>query len=415
MSVSSDLAVVPSAPTEVTRSEKAAATAHIVSRLATTSGHVVWEKLRRSDAVVAGDVPVSADNITPQWLTAVLCGGHPGAEVLSFDVPGGSSGTSTRSALHLTYNAAGQAAGLPVDLYTKTTTSLTQRLILGMAGIIEGEIDFFNRVRPRVDIETPHGYHSAVDLRSWRSISLLENITVTRGATFLHSDKTFSRQAVEDLLGDLATLHGTMWQDRDVERADSFMRTPLDLLHSIKSSINMRKRSAIGAERAKAVIPASLMPRLDELWFAFERSMAAATQGPKTFLHGDAHVGNTYVTRAGRTGYTDWQLCMRGSWAFDVALCISSTLQVEDRRAWERELLAFYLERLERAGGQAPELDAAWTAYRVQILYPYHSWTYTIGRGPLQPKMQPDRLCLPIIERTATAIADHGSIELATR
>ena len=358
-------------------------------------------------------MPVSAEYITTEWLTAVLCAEHPGAAVVSFDVPGGSTGTSTRHALELTYNEAGRAAGLPASIYTKTTSSLTQRLILGLAGVIEGEINFFNRVRPRLEIETPHGYHSAVDLRSWRSISLLENIAQTRGATFLHSDGAFDRKAIEELLGDLATMHGTMWQDADVTRSDSFLRTPADLLQSIKSSINMRKRSAIGAERAKAVIPSELMARLDELWFAFERSMATATEGPPTFLHGDAHVGNTYVTGDGRHGYTDWQMVMRGSWAFDVALSMSSILEVEDRRAWEKDLLALYLERLETAGGHAPEFEEAWTAYRVQILYPYHSWTYTIGRGPLQPRMQPDHLCLPIIERSAAAIADHGSIELA--
>ena len=405
----------PTVPAEVSSREKASAAAHILGRLTSTSGYVAWERVSRAEALTASDVPVSAKNISTAWLTAVLCGGHPGAAVVGFDVPGGSSGTSTRSALRLRYNEAGQAAGLPVALYAKTTTSLTQRLILGLAGIIEGESIFFNRVRPRVDIETPLGYHAAADRRSWRSISLLEDITATRQAEFLHSDKPFARRAVEDLLSDLAMLHGTMWEDQEVRGPRSVLRTPLDFLHSIKTSINMRKRAAIGAQRAQHVIPPALMSRLDDLWFAFERSMAAAAEGPSTFLHGDAHVGNTYVTGAGRTGYTDWQICMRGSWCFDVALCISSTLEVEDRRAWERELLEHYLERLALAGGQPPELEEAWDAYREQILYPYHSWTYTIGRGVFQPKMQADEVCLPIIERTAAAIADHGAIELAMR
>jgi aminoglycoside phosphotransferase (APT) family kinase protein len=335
--------------------------------------------------------------------------------VLSFEVPGGSTGTSTRHALRLRYNAAGQETGLPTQLYTKTTTSLTQRLILGLAGVIYNEIGFFNQIRPRVAIETPHGYHSAFDRRSWRSISVLENIAATRDATFLHSDHAFTRGEMEDLSALLATLHGTLWLDPVVTRANGWLRTPADLLLSIKTSINMRKRAAIGARKAEAVMPPELMSRLDDLWFAFERSMVHSSEGPVTFLHSDTHPGNTYVTGAGAAGYTDWQMCMRGSWAFDVALTMSSVLAVEDRRAWERELLTFYLERLAAAGGQAPEFEQAWDTYREQILYPYHSWTYTISASTFQPKMQPDHLCLPIIERTAAAIADHGSIDLALR
>ncbi len=395
--------------------EKAAATARILGRLAGTTGHVAVERATRRKARTADDIPVTAEEITPEWLTAVLCRETPGARVLSFDVPGGSSGTSTRHGLRLVYNDEGRAAGLPTRLYTKTTASVTQRLIQGLAGIIEGEIEFFNRVRPRLEIETPVGYHSAVDRRSWRSISVLEDITQTRGATFLHADQRFDRKAIEDLLSDLATLHGTMWEDREVTRPDSWMPTPHDLLMSIKTSINMRKRSVIGAERAKAVVSEDLRGRADELWFAFERSMALATVGPRTFLHGDAHVGNTYRTAGGRTGYTDWQMVRRGSWAFDFALSVTTVLEVEDRRAWERELLEFYLGRLAAAGGEPPELEEAFEMYRVQTLYPYHSWTYTIGRGPLQPKMQPDRLCLPIIERSAAVIEDLGAIEAANR
>jgi hypothetical protein len=45
---------------EISRREKAAATAHILGRFATTSGYVAWEKLRPTPPRVVGDVPVSA-------------------------------------------------------------------------------------------------------------------------------------------------------------------------------------------------------------------------------------------------------------------------------------------------------------------------------------------------------------------
>ena len=40
-----------------------------------------------------------------------------------------------------------------------------------------------------------------------------------------------------------------------------------------------------------------------------------------------------------------------------------------------------------------------------------YGWAFTIGRSALQPKMQPVELCLPIIERAATAIHDLDALD----
>jgi hypothetical protein len=37
-------------------------------------------------------------------------------------------------------------------------------------------------------------------------------------------------------------------------------------------------------------------------------------------------------------------------------------------------------------------------------------WLYTIGYGPMQPKMQPNNVCMDIIERTANAVNDHDGL-----
>jgi hypothetical protein len=105
-------------------------------------------------------------------------------------------------------------------------------------------------------------------------------------------------------------------------------------------------------------------------------------------------------------GLTDWQIVMRGSWAYDFSYTVASGLTVEDRRAWEHDLLAFYLERLAAAGGEAPAMGDAWLAYRQQAIYPCFIWLATIGRSVIQPKYQPDEISLGIIERTANAILD---------
>ncbi|MDT7696906.1 MAG: hypothetical protein QOI75_6273, partial [Pseudonocardiales bacterium] len=60
--------------------------------------------VRKPSARSALDVPGTASEITTDWLTAVLCRDVAGAEVTEFTTPGGSSGTSERVALRVTYN-----------------------------------------------------------------------------------------------------------------------------------------------------------------------------------------------------------------------------------------------------------------------------------------------------------------------
>ena len=131
------------------------------------------ERLRRAPAQSAADVPRSPDEITAEWLTRVLCAATPGAQVQRVAVPGGSIGTTTRKALHVTYNDAGTRAELPTRLFVKCTTALAQRLILGLGGFIDGEAGFFTHVRPHLAIEAPRGYHARVDSRSWRSVTVM--------------------------------------------------------------------------------------------------------------------------------------------------------------------------------------------------------------------------------------------------
>ncbi len=92
----------------------------------------VSERFRAPTVIHRDQVPISGAHVTAEWLTSVLCRDTPGAEVVAVDFPGGSSGTSERVAIRVTYNDAGMAAGLPCHVFTKATKSFQQRLMLGV-------------------------------------------------------------------------------------------------------------------------------------------------------------------------------------------------------------------------------------------------------------------------------------------
>jgi hypothetical protein len=321
----------------------------------------------------------------------------------------GSAGTTNRRSLELTYSEAGRLAGLPARVFVKCTTTIAQRLMLGLGGLIGGEPGFYTHVRPLLEIEAPQGHFGAVDERSWRSVVVIEDVVAERGARFWDPSTEIGRERIEDLLGNVARWHGRLWGSPRLDEW-SWLRTPEMQMRLIDSLLGLANRLPAGVRRAREVIPESLRARQADLHEGLRRSMGIASRGVHTYLHGDLHAANTYLTEDARFGITDWQVGLRGSWAQDFAYLLLTALTVEDRRAWERDLLGFYLERLAAAGGDSIPPQAAWLAYRQATFYPYFAWVYTIGRSRLQPSFQPRPVSLMFIERIAAAIDDLDSL-----
>jgi hypothetical protein len=371
-------------------------------------GYALAEKVRKPEPRTADDVPISGADVSNEWLTAVLCRDTPGAQVTGFSNPGGSSGSTERLALRVTYNQAGQEAGLPTELFTKAANDFRQRMLTGGADVLHGEEHFYMGLREKTTMEAPRGYWAKADDRTWRSITVMEDIAATKGARFVGPTERLTHEQMRDLVGQLARLHGGLWQDPAV----NVLNTLRQYIQRTSEMIALEKRAAVGMERAKEEIPAALHGQADRIYQATVKALDIGTDElPRTLLHGDAHVGQTYVTADGKMGYGDWHHVLQGGWAYDFAYAVNSACEPEDRREWQRELMELYLEQLAEHGGEAPSFDDAWLAYRRQCFWPFTAWVFTIGRAWYQPEMQPVDRCLAIIRRTAAAIDDLDSFE----
>lgn len=391
--------------------------AYIAERLVTVGSHSLWEKFTHPKAVKAADVPGSASGITPEWLTAVLCKDIPGGRVLDCSLTGGSSGTSERQGLALVVNDAARQGGIPERLFTKCTKNFRQRMTLGLVGIIGGEVGFYPQIRPQLDIEAPRGYYACIDPTSWHSMILMEDIAHTKGAKFISTETYITKEMMEGLLSNMAKWHGHFWNSQPFSTNLKWLRAPADWLNAVNRFISNKDRCDLGVEIAEAVIPPELLGRTDDLFEGMARSLEMDRRGPQTFLHGDPHIGQTYIVNQGRMGYGDWQIVMRGGWAYDFTYALNSALTVKDRRVWEKDLLRFYLDRLQVAGGQPPSFDEAWLTYRQNTFYGYFCWLSTIAGSAkgTTPDFQPKQVSLDIIHRTANAILDLDSLNAITR
>ena len=374
---------------------------------------IAKERLVRPRPTSLREVPPSPEALTTEWLTRALCDGVPGAAVLGYELGARNDGTSARRAMRMTYNDAGRDAALPEALFTKSGPTFLNRMVGAGAGLARVESSFYALVRPLLDIESPTTLYSAYDPVSHRQMLITDDVTVTRGASFGTAlDRTLIREQAEQIVDTLAGLHARFWQAPLQRMFGSWLQDAHEVTVTLNVAIGAAARILSGFERARAVIPPSVYARRAEVHPALMRSQEInVSTGPQTFLHGDVHPGNWYVTGDGRMGLYDWQLSVRGGPARDLAYALSTHLTIEQRRSWEHELLDRYLRRLEEAGVK-PELTAAelFLGYRQQMCYAMLAWLATIGRSPLQPKYQPDEISLANLERITAAFDDLDTL-----
>jgi len=380
----------------------------LAASMAEIGAHSVWDRVVKPRPDDARAIPPSDEAITREWLSSALCGRLGDAEVVDFTFGGSDQGTTSRRKIVVTYNEAGNKAGLSTRIFAKTTAQFTSRLTVGITGAGVNEAEFYNRVRGDLDLEAPVAFYANADGRSGRSMFLFEDMAEVQGCTFLGPSHHIDRENAEGMVELLAALHATYWNSPKLNRF-SWLQTSQEFQAGLNDKISFEGRSVIGIDRAQAVIPQALLDRKEDVFPATMRSLELNVRGPQTFLHHDVHVGNWYMTKDGRMGLGDWQCTVIGNWACDIAYVLSCGLDVEDRRAWEEDLVRLYLERLGAAGVDAPSFDDAWLAYRRQMFHGLLFWVYTIGAGSRQPNMQPDEISLVNIERMTNAVVDLDS------
>lgn len=370
------------------------------------------EQRNNPKAIKPDDIPISYEAITPEWLTHILCKNHPGAQVtgLRLDVP--DEGNTNRRRIFITYNGAGTAAGLPSSVFCKALHKLSNRLVDANCGLIQGEDAFYNKYQRMLDIETPRCFFATYSRRSYNSIVILDDL-VRHGAEFCKHDTPVSRRRAETQMQLIARLHGRFWESPEVR--NSGLLTFKDSVDYADRWFGLASCCDNGFKAAEAVIPARLFKRQAEIWPATLQAFELHASMPRTFSHNDTHLRNWYIAPGGRMALTDWQTFAGGHWGRDVAYTISTCLSAENRRAWERELLQFYLEELQAAGGPKMAFDYAWKYYRQHLFDALAWWTLTIAPStgnsdePI-PDFQPREASLAFIGRMATAIDDLDAL-----
>lgn len=335
-------------------------------------------------------LPLTTEDVTASWLSDAL-----GVEVTSFEVVEVIGGTATKMRLALEYAG---STDLPSAMVLKGGLDIPEvGNIVGLTGYAR-EVEFFNDVAPSLDIKIPRSFFGAVDPESGQALVLLEDLN-DRGVTFGRATSPISADTAAVALDMMARYHALWWES---PRLDPLARFPGVLEPIILYLLGPENWEACMARpRADAVV-AEMRDR-ERVQAAVQTMWERNKEAPRCFIHGDPHLGNMYFEPDGSPGFLDWQGAMCGTWAHDVTYFVIGSLDIEERRKHERDLLSGYLDRLASYGAPAPGFDGAWLAYRRNVM---HGFMWVVNPEALQPE-DVNTACAT---RFATAAVDLESL-----
>ncbi|KAI1779449.1 kinase-like domain-containing protein [Hypoxylon cercidicola] len=346
------------------------------------------------------DLPSLPEHVTASWLTSVL-----GRKVKAIEPTRDPILNASAGKLFLTLSYENDDTG---DLKRPTrvcikggfNTVFIERYPDILIGLYKREADFFNRVAPNlVHIDLPRWYWAGNN--ATQGLVIMDDLAVP-GAKFGEPMEPWPVERVLAGVEQLAGLHAGTWGVRhsnhawaDPEFYDRILLFALcsrwdDLIH--------------GAHRPP--LPAIVKDET-RVRAALAKHFRLRNPRFRCLVHGDAHVGNTWLHQGVEPRFLDWQTIQVGSAFHDVAYFVSGGLTVKNRRAHEMRVLGHYLAALRRFGG--PELSTndedVVVEYRKSMLAGYN-WILTPYE--LQSEARVRTMC----ERHSTALVDHSTIEL---
>lgn len=353
-----------------------------------------------------GDIPFSYEVINAEWLTATLAPNvdAKSAVVKAFKLGPEDNGSANRRRIEIEW-AGDNADKYPTSVFCKAAHSVNNRIILSVGGTIT-EIMFYKDVRPLIDIEAPSAYFADYNPESWAAMIMLRDMGAE--TQFCNFKTVLTKRQFAEQIQILAKFHGRFYESKE-----PFFKNLLPYKRRFQNLLDVGAQQACinGFDGAKAVIPPRLFARADEVWPATVKSVERNASLPQTAVHGDVHLGNWYITPQGSMGLTDWQAMASGHWSRDLAYVMGTAVSIENRRAWEKEIVELYVSEFEKAGGPKTSVEEAWLELRRQSLGALAYWTLTLTPSKDMPDMQSEETSMEFIGRICALMDDHDVLD----
>jgi hypothetical protein len=338
-------------------------------------------------------IPQGWEEITPEWMTAALADHFPDARVDDVAVVMRDNGTNRRARLALTYAS---GAG-PSTVFAKAVDPEHADLVALTSGLYHEPRLFSSGVA--LPLDHPTVYTAIIDEDRRDFLMIMEDV-VARGADPRDSTRPMTIDQVASGVRGLARLHSEFWGDGVTNNPALGWVEPFVAFEGLEFAPLHIAHERLG-DSVPVEIPALTGTELfKDIW---ARYIGTLTTSSQTLLHGDPHIGNTYVLPSDDVGFLDWQMARRGNWSLDVGYFLQGALTIDDRRAGERDLLAEYRGALRLPDGDLPTADEVWLRYRASVAHGLAIWIATLSGGDAWQRAD---ICLAFAQRYSAAFVD---------
>lgn len=317
------------------------------------------------DAVTA-TVPRAPADVTAGWLTQALrsSGVLADGSVSSLRTEPIGVGKGFAGRLARIFPAyAGDASGAPASLIAKfparegPTRALAERF-----GFYEREVRFYQQIGGRAGIPTPRAYFSTVSTDG-DVVLLLEDKSDARGGDLLQGCSLNEAALVVDAL---AEMHARWWNSPDLA-GFTWLPAPDD-----ESTLELGREISRPAWEAFLKKAGKHLPRklveLGDKNNGDTTLLHRLASAPRTLVHGDVAANNIMFGARGVEALLDWQTVIQGRGAIDVAHFFVTSLQADERRSAEADLLPRYHHALMERGVQDYSFNDCWDDYRMAVM-----------------------------------------------
>ena len=353
----------------------------------------------------AAQIPGTAEQVTAEWLSAVLSRpGNPVAVATAEITPIGTGQTGATFRATVRYES--PQVALPDSFVVKLPAqdeAVRDRVALSY----RSEHAFYTEVADTVAVPLPRCYHCAIADDGAQFVLLLADMApAVQGDQILGCSETEARLGATALAG----LHGPRWCDPAwldftgtvMPKPDEAGARGLGDITKLAAQITIDKLGArmSPADRDTVVESADLIA--DWLLGSPDRF---------SLLHGDYRIDNLlFDPDRTRVTVVDWQTLAVGLPARDLAYFVATSLQPDERADHERGLVDAYHRALSTHGVTGYGAETCWQDYRFGMLQvPLIS---TLGFAFSAETERGGEMMLAMMKRGSQAIRDLGTLDL---
>ena len=350
------------------------------------------------------DFPTRPEALGPAELTdylraaGVLAGGRVTDARFEF-IGTGKMGDNAR--YFLSYD--GDAGGAPLTLVAKFPASDERaRSLAGAAGLYYNEVMFYRVLAPRTSIRVPATYGSEISTDRLSFLLLLEDMAPAEpGVQMVGETHAHTVLALREAVKLAAAFYGDdsiLALDHVVRRAHGENAEFAQML-LVDAWPGFVDRFGQGLDAGQLAF--------SERYVTNFASAASSYEGATTLAHGDFRSEN--ILFGGDTATTvDWQTVGLSSPLTDISYFIGGSIEADDRRAWERDLLSGCRRQFDDAGIELGEAEC-WDLYRRGAM---HGVNITVlGATFSSPDPRGDEMFMTMAQRHTRHCLDVGAEE----